>query len=287
MEAGVGNDPGDPGIDPGDKADSKTVATYNEKKEAKATYDENKRMANAKRQEATAAKTQMDQLKIALDAANKNKAAALTELNTAKGTTVTPNGETTVDQSKADVATKLEQLKKEQAELAEMKALQGDTDAAKTKATLVNKLGTARTNLEASQKLLSVYKAQQLKMKGSQSIQNNKDADKYATTGGKNDGNWWSRNMPSFLGGANKATKAQYKTNHQAYENSIAEYATDNGISDSQAKADLDKKATETATDRATQFKTSNPKSNISNKKLIQYFKDNPDATDAQAKDLK
>lgn len=31
-----------------------------------------------------------------------------------------------------------------------------------------------------------------------------------------NDGNWWKRNMPTWLGGSNKANKAEYKKNHEA-----------------------------------------------------------------------
>ena len=36
-----------------------------------------------------------------------------------------------------------------------------------------------------------------------------------------NDGNWWKRNMPTWLGGSNKANKAEYKKNHEA-KNAIA-----------------------------------------------------------------
>lgn len=54
-------------------------------------------------------------------------------------------------------------------------------------------------------------------------------AKKYNDANNK-DGNWWKRNMPTWLGGSNKANKAQYKTNHEAKKTYATELKNDYGV---------------------------------------------------------
>lgn len=89
-------------------------------------------------------------------------------------------------------------------------------------------------------KSLNIEKAKYenaLEIKGQMTNDDTKAGASYNDVSGKNDGNWWSRHMPRFLGGAKKATRDAYNQNRTEGNNYINTYMVEHGVTRKQAIA--------------------------------------------------
>lgn len=91
-----------------------------------------------------------------------------------------------------------------------------------------------------------------------------------------NDGNWWKRNMPTWLGGSNKANKAEYKKNHEA-KNAIA-----TGLKQDYDINVKDYLKTDKTTNTLNYVKANNCKGLYNY--IEKLYKNNPSITDAEIK---
>ena len=100
-----------------------------------------------------------------------------------------------------------------------------------------------------------------------------KKASKQYAEADANDGNWWKRNMPSWLGGSKKANKAIYRQNHalkQEAESTLSSFGTSQK---------------EIINQRLTRFINKNSDLKGDSKQILKYIKDHPYASDDEIKD--
>lgn len=115
----------------------------------------------------------------------------------------------------------------------------------------INSLTSQKAELEAQLRLLNteIKNARNtlIDQKGSQKLEDNKNSKNY-TAGVKDNGNWWKRNMPTWLGGSNKTNKAKYKEANDNKNDVIANYMKKHNCSRHQAIKELKEIAAKEAT---------------------------------------
>ncbi len=122
------------------------------------------------------------------------------------------------EQKYTQIQLDLETYNKESAEVQELRStLQTNKTNYDTAANQKAKLEADLAKLESE---IKSFENKLLAEKGEKIKQTNDLGDKY-TEADANDGNWWKRNMPSWLGGASKEDKEAMKKAHEAKDDAV------------------------------------------------------------------
>ena len=202
-------------------------ATEEEKTTAKQTLDKQIKDAQAKKEQA---KIEKDKQLALL-----NKA-----VETLEQCKVSVNKDTNEITGKQDwqknIDATLDKIKEKKVELQKMKnTMKGNQDSIAVLQKQLTALQTKRAGaVAAHDKLVTdgvVAKSKMVKMDST-------NADNYQK-GVKGNGNWWKRNMPTWLGGSNKVKTAQYKEQNEKKNDAIESYMKAHNCTRSQAKKAL------------------------------------------------
>lgn len=202
-------------------------ATEEEKTTAKQTLDKQIKDAKAKKEQA---KIEKDKQQALL-----NKA-----VETLKQCNVTVNKDTNEITQKQDwqknIDATLDKIKEKKVELQKMKTtMKGNQDSIAVLQKKLTALQTERAGaVAAHDKLVTdgvVAKSKMVKMDST-------NADNYKQ-GVDGNGNWWKRNMPTWLGGSNKAKTAEYKKQNDIKNDAIESYMKAHNCTRAQAKKAL------------------------------------------------
>lgn len=202
-------------------------ATEEEKTTAKQTLDKQIKDAQAKKEQANIEK-------------EKQKALLEKAVETLEQCKVSVNKDTNEITGKQDwqknIDATLDKIKEKKVELQKMKnTMKGNQDSIAVLQKQLTALQTKRAGaVAAHDKLVTdgvVAKSKMVKMDST-------NADNYQK-GVKGNGNWWKRNMPTWLGGSNKVKTAEYKDQNEKKNDAIESYMKAHNCTRSQAKKAL------------------------------------------------
>ena len=128
------------------------------------------------------------------------------------GTEVHEDGTTTKQDWQISIDAKLDKIETEKAELAEMKATMNSNK--KSLETLYAKRSQLEQERAGAQAVYDKMITDNVVANGKKNQQINAAGEDY-TAADQKDGNWWKRNMPSWLGGSKGLKKEEYKKQHQ------------------------------------------------------------------------
>src|SRR5574344_360350 len=246
------------------------------------TYESN--LANAKSVLETNPNDEAD--KTAKDIAEKGKKQAETKKTEAQ----TKLNEANQKQAKAQEEFKKLDTEKNQelkSKIEQYNQLKSDyTNGINTKATKEKQLADAqqtKSKLEeqknAYQNTINDLSTQITNYRGTKDKAIGEFATLYADNSGSADGNWWKRNMPTWLGGSNAKNKAKYKQSHQLREKAEAGIEQLGGN-----KATISGWIDKNAVNDATRICKSDSKYENYKEQATKYLEQYPNATDEAVK---
>lgn len=221
-------------------------------------------------------KKQLDDANQKLAVAKQKEQEAKTALDTAKnalvgtGVKVADDGAITKQAWQQNIDKTLDDLQKAERELAKMKATQKTN--AEQLAILQQELSALETQKAGAIAAHNEDITNQVIEKGELNTKISNAGAKY-TTADQNDGNWWKRNMPKWLGGSSKIERTSMKEAHKdkkAAGETLGSYGVD--ASDYSISNQAEQKTTKL-------YNRIEHKGNFPRKKAIKYFEDNPTAT--------
>ena len=135
-----------------------------------------------------------------------------------------------------EVQLKLQTYNEAKKNLTEMENAKETNSAMLKKA--INDKAKAETQLNIKKEQIQNAENDLIDRKGAAVNKDKADAGNYQK-GVKGNGNWWKRNMPTWLGGSNKAKTAEYKDQNEKKNDAIESYMNAHNCTRSQAKKAL------------------------------------------------